>query len=534
MVAVLLLVAAVFAFFQLSDRAANRDKSAAAECKDGPSTLFVTVDPELADPVRAAADRYNATNPKVRDHCAKVVVTAQPSAAIITGFTANTPWNGALGPQPGLWIADSMRSIESMRVPGLIEGTPVPVATTPIVLAVPDDLRQALEQAKVTWLDLPRLQQGSLDEVGLTGWGGLRMALPPGDATVAAAAAVGATVSGTDPLSDAAAQSGQVVAAISGLAAKAPQAADVTAALAGLDGAGSTIHAVAATEQQLKSLGGTSAFRPMGTAPVADHPAALMSGAWVDKTQNLIASIFVDYLRAPQQSQAFTAAGFTAAPAAAVSAPSRTALDKVRATLANPVLGVQATVLVDVSSSMGNTDGSATRISNVLGALSSTMNVMPPDFGLGVWTFAKNLDGTTPYKVQTPTAALSDQQRTALDTALPAVKATEARTDQAYPSLLAAYRAAVQGYTAGRTNSVLLITDGPDDDSTLTGAKLLSDLTAATDSARPVRIDIIVIGGNGTETLQTAAQRTGGTYTRLPTSDDISFGTAMVHALTTP
>lgn len=533
-IAVLLLVAAVFAFLQLSDRAANRDKSAAAECKEGPSTLFVTVDPELADPVRAAADRYNATDPKVRDHCAKVVVTPQPSAAIVAGFTAGKPWNGALGPQPGLWIADSMRSIESMRMPGLIEGTPAPVALSPIVLAVPDELQHALEQAKITWADLPRLQQGSLDDLGLSGWGGLRMALPSGDATLAAAAAVGSAVSGTDPLSDEAAQSGQVVAAISGLAAKAPQAADTAAALAGLGGANSTVHAVAATEQQLKALGGTSTFRPAGTAPVADHPAALMSGAWVDKTQNLIASIFADYLRAPQQSAAFTAAGFAAAPAAAAPAPSRTALDKVRATLANPVLGVQATVLLDVSSSMGTTDGSTTRLSNVLGALRSTVNVMPPDFGLGVWTFGKNLDGTKPYKIQTPTAALSNEQRTALDTALDTVQPADSRPDQAYPALLAAYRAAVQGYTAGRTNSILLITDGPDDDSTLTGAKLLTDLTAATDPAHPVRIDVIVINGNGTETLQTAAQHTGGTYTRLSTSDDISFGTAVVHALTTP
>ncbi|WP_433678530.1 VWA domain-containing protein [Nocardia sp. CA-119907] len=534
MIAVLLLVAAVFAFLQLSDRAANRDKSAAAECKEGPSTLFVTVDPELADPVRAAADRYNATDPKVRDHCAKVVVTAQPSAAVVAGFTAGKPWNGALGPQPGLWIADSMRSIESMRVPGLIEGNPAPVALSPIVLAVPDELQHALEQAKITWADLPRLQQGSLGDLGLSGWGGLRMALPAGDATLAAAAAVGSAMSGTDPLSDEAAQSGQVIAAVSGLAVKAPQAADIAAALAGLGGASSTIHAVAATEQQLKSLGGTDTFRPVGTAPVADHPAALMSGAWVDKTQNLIASIFADYLRAPQQSAAFTAAGFVAAPAAAAPAPSRTALDKVRATLANPVLGVQATALLDVSSSMGTTDGSTTRLSNVLGALRSTMNVMPPDFGLGVWTFGKNLDGTKPYKIQTPTAALSDQQRTALDTSLDTVQPTDSRPDQAYPALLAAYRAAVQGYTAGRTNSILLITDGPDDDSAMTGAKLLTDLTAAIDPAHPVRIDVIVISGSGTETLQTAAQRTGGTYTRLSTSDDISFGTAVVHALTTP
>jgi hypothetical protein len=539
--AVVLVVAGVFVWFQLRDRANNQDTAAAAECVEGDATLYVTADPDIAPSVRAVADQYNATKARVRDHCAKVVVTAQPSAAMVTAFTTNAPWNQQLGPQPALWIPDSMRSIESMRVPGLIEGNPAPVAVSPIVLAVPDDLRRALDQAKVTWADLPRLQQGSLAEVGLADWSGLRMALPPGDATLAVATAVGSAVSGTDPLTDQATQSGQVVSAISLVAAKAPEAQDVTAALASMAGtpqpAGAPIHAVAATEQQVKASGGLAAFSPAGSAPVADHPAAMMSGPWVDKTQNLIAGIFADYLRAPQQTPTFTTAGFTAAPATAAAVPSRAALDKVRATLANPVLGVQATVLLDVSASMGNTDGSATRLANVLAALSSTMNVMPPDFGLGVWTFGKNLDGgTTPYKVQAVTAPLTDDQRATITTALNTIHPTESRTDQAYPSLLAAYRTAVQGYTASRTNSVLLITDGPEDDSNVTGAKMLADLTAATDASHPVRIDVIVIGGSGsgTETLQAAAQRTGGTYTRLASSDDVRFGTAMVHALTTP
>ncbi|MFI9508377.1 VWA domain-containing protein [Nocardia sp. NPDC052566] len=537
-VVIALLAAVVFGWFWLRDRSTDRDSAAAAGCIQGTSTLNVTVDPDIAAPVLVLAQRYNDTKPRVRDHCAQVMVQVKPSAAVVAAFAGNKPWDPALGPQPALWIPDSSRSIESMRVPGLIEGNPAPIAVSPIVLGVQEDLRGALEQAKVSWSDLPRLQQGSLGEIGLTGWSGLRMALPPGDATLAAAAAVGSAVSGADPLSAEAAQSGQVVAAVSGLAANAPDATDVQAALAAVATAAqpqaAPVHAVAATEQQVKSQAGLALFQPAGAAPVADHPAAVMSGQWVDQTQNLLAGLFSDFLRTPEQAQVFAAAGFAAAPPAAAPVPPRAALDKVRATLANPVLGVQATVLVDVSSSMANTDGSTTRLANVLGALRSTMNVMPPDFGLGVWTFGKNIDGTTPYKVQTPTAPLTNTQRTAVSTALNGVRASEIRADQAYPTLLAAYRSAVTNYVNGRTNSVLLITDGPEDDSTVTGAKLLTDLAAAADPARPVRVDVIVIGGAGTETLQTAAQRTRGAYTRLATSDDISFGSAMVQALTTP
>ncbi|MEU7218358.1 VWA domain-containing protein [Nocardia iowensis] len=535
-VAIVLLVAGVVAWFQLRDRAADEDSAAAAECVSGPATLYVTADPDIATQVRAAADRYNATKPRVRDHCAQVVVTAQPSAAIVAAFTDNKPWDQTLGPQPVLWIPDSTRSIESMRVPGIIEGTPAPIAASPIVLAVPDELRGALEQAKVGWADLPRLQQGSLDDVGLSGWGGLRMALPPGDATLAAAAAVGSAVSGAEPLSEQAAQSGQAISAISGLAADAPDAPDTAAAFGIIAGApqSATVHAVAATEQQVKTQAGLTVFRPAGAAPIAEHPAALMSGPWVDKTQNLIGGLFADFLRAPEQAQAFIAAGFTAPPAATTPTPPRAALDKVRATLANPVLGVQSTVLVDVSASMSTTDGSMTRLANVVAALNSTMTVMPPEFGLGVWTFGKNLDGTTPYKVQAATAQLTNEQRTKVSTALNAIRADDLRPDQAYPSLIAAYKNAIAGYKPGRTNSVLLITDGPDDDSTVTGAKLASDMTAAIDRDHPVRVDIIVIGGTGTQTLQSISQQTGGTYTRVATSDDIKFGSAVVQALTTP
>ncbi|MFD6394337.1 VWA domain-containing protein [Nocardia sp. NPDC060259] len=530
-----LVLVAVFAWFQLSDRAASTDVAAAAECVEGPASLDVTVDPAIAGPIRAAADRYNASKPRVRDHCARVEVSARPSAALVAGLADTGKWDPALGPKPGLWIADSSRSIELVRVPGLIEGTPASIATSPIVLAVPDALRQALEQHQIAWSDLPRLQQGSLDELGLSGWGGLRMALPDGDATTAAAASIGAAVSGTEPLTEQAAGSGQVVAAISGLAADAQVPADLVSAMGAItaDPTADEVHAVAATAQQL-GTGGLTAFRPVGTAPLADYPAALLSGPWVDKTQNLIASRFIDFLRAPEQAGALATEGFGPAIGSAPANPDKAALQKVQATLANPVLGVNATVLLDVSSSMGTAEGSTTRLANAGAALASTLTVMPPDFGLGLWTFGKNLDGTTPYQVQVPTDLLTDTQRNAVGSAVTTTKASQSTTDQAYPSLLAAYRAAVAAYSPGRTNSILVITDGPDDDSSLTGSALVAEITAATKSDKPVRIDVVVVGGPGTQTLQTLAQQTGGTYTRVPTSNDLSFGTAVVKALTTP
>ncbi|GGL00590.1 VWA domain-containing protein [Nocardia jinanensis] len=514
------------------------DRASTGTCMEGEAILDVTVDPDIADPVRTIADRYNDTAPVIRDHCAKVAVTERASADMVAAFTSNATWNPVLGPRPGLWIPVSSRDIESMRVPGLIEGTPQSIASSPIVLAVPEILRHALAATQTSWADLPRLQQGSLDQIGLPGWAGLKLALPPGDSTLAVAAAVAGAISGTEPLTEEAAKSGQAISAVSGLAATAPEATDIAAAMTTLSAAApaeAAIHVVPVTQRRLAANGSATAYVPAGAAPVADYPAAIMSGPWVDETQNLIAGLFADYLRRPDQQRDLIAAGFAAPPAQQVSSPPRAALDRLRKALTNPVLGVQATALLDVSSSMSTTEGDLTRLANTVGALASTMNVMPPDFGLGIWTFGKNLDGDSPYRVVAGTARLDDEHRGTLMGSLGSIEATSAGSDECYPALLAAYRNAVDSYAADRTNSILLVTDGPEDDSALSGEDLLSAIAEADDAATPIRVDVIVVGGGqGSDTLRTLTQRTGGGYTVLPSSNDLEFGTAMVGALTTP
>ncbi|WP_308015000.1 VWA domain-containing protein [Nocardia coffeae] len=534
-VAVLLLVVAVIGWFWLGRHSADQNRNAAAECVEGPATLAVTVDPAVSGPVRAAADRFNATKPHVRDHCVTIAVNTQSSAAMVAGFTGKS-WDTKLGAPPALWIPDSSRSVQSMRIPGVIEGTPEPVAVSPIVLAVPEPLRQALTTAKTAWSDLPTLQQGSMSKLGLGSWGGLRMALPSGDGALAAAASVGAAVSGSDPLTDDSAHSGQVISAISRLAQDAPQSADAASAMNTIaTSAGNVsaapIHAVAVTEQQLKANGGLAEYRPSGAAPVADFPAALLTGSWVDQTQQVVAGMFADYLRAPAQQPLFTAAGFGAAPPQPAQVPAKSVLDQVHSVLANPVLGVQSTVLIDTSAAMAANDGSMTRLNNTIGAVESTLDTMPADFGVGVWTYAGDTGGN-PYRIVSKTGPLTDQHRSELAQALGNISATSSQSDHTYPALEAAYKSAVSGYASGRTNSVLLITGGPNDNSSLTGQQLISDLTA--DTAHHVRVDVIVVGGQGATTLQTLAQKTGGTYTKVTTSDDLSFGTAVNKALTTP
>ncbi|WP_280401631.1 VWA domain-containing protein [Nocardia carnea] len=536
-VVVVVLIALAAAWWQLGQDSPV-GASADGACTDGEAVLDITVDPEIADPVRTLAARYNETRPVVLDHCAEVVVTERPTADMVAAFTSNATWDPVLGPRPALWIPVSSRQIESMRVPGLIEGTPRSIASSPIVLAVPEVLRHALAATQTSWADLPRLQQGSLEAIGLPGWNGLQMALPPGDTTLAVAAAVAGAVSGTDPLTAEAVASGQALSAVSALAAVAPEVTDIPAAITALGAAApaeATVHAVPVTQRVLAANGKATFYVPAGAAPVADYPAAVMTGPWVDKTENLIAGLFAEYLRRPEQQRDLIAAGFAAPPAQPVAAPPRAALDRLRRVLDNPVLGVHATALLDVSASMETTDGELSRLTNTIGALASTLNVMPPEYGLGIWTFGDSAAGGDPYEVVVDTAALTDDHRGTLMGSLGSIEATTAHTDECYPALLAAYRSAVENYVPDRTNSILLVTDGPQDDSALSGTDLVAAVADAGSPEQPIRIDVIVIGAEpGSDTLRTLSERTGGTYKVLPTSNDLEFGTAMVGALTTP
>ncbi len=116
-------------------------------------------------------------------------------------------------------------------------------------------------------------------------------------------------------------------------------------------------------------------------------------------------------------------------------------------------------------------------------------------------------------------------RRQALDARL--AKATPATGSSTYTSLEAAYKSAVDGYTPGRTNSVLLVTDGANDDS-VARADLLSAIAAASSTSKPVRIDVVTIGENpDLNTLQALADRTGGSLEKVTSSDGAALPTAI-------
>ncbi|WP_241665766.1 VWA domain-containing protein [Prescottella subtropica] len=250
-----------------------------------------------------------------------------------------------------------------------------------------------------------------------------------------------------------------------------------------------------------------------GPKPVAGRPAAILDTTWVDDTAARAAAAFVDYLRKPEQQQTLTAAGFdTVDPPAPAPAPA----------------GRTTTILLDVSGSMGADDLTGTRLNNTAAALTTRIDTLPDDTNLGLWVYSRGLDATKPYRIEVPTGPLADDdRRTRLATELRGLRPRTATST--YTSLTAAHTAAVDGYTDGRTNSVLLITDGPDDSGTGTAGLEQALATAA----HPVRIDVIFLGDDRNDpdraTLEQVTDRTGGTLVTVPDA----HGPELAAALTT-
>lgn len=546
---VALIALATVGWFQLRDRIDNQATAAAETCVEGDAVLNVAADPLIAPALAAIASRWTTETPRIiRDHCVTAQVTATDSVPAATALNTGT-WDDALGPAPSLWIPVDSRI--GLRAPEALDGQPRPLATSPLVLAVPTDLGRALTGGSVRWQDLPALQSDptAMDELGLTMWGSLGIALPTGartHPTTMALEAVAADTAGigTGPLTIDLAESMPVTETVSSLAIGAnslgatagPTTADALAALAARPDTSSAVHAVPVIEQQLlhtldeQHIGTLTGYLPQGAAPVADFPAAVLDAPWIDETLSRAAAEFTDYVRQPDQAALLVDYGFRAGdqrpqasgdlPLPRVDAVLEPAPAEVAGVLLDtrirPLIARKITMLVDTSESMATPAGSGTRLSATADALRTTIARVPGSSVVGMYVFADTGSG---YREAVGRDGLTESKRAALSTALDDVTLTD--DDPVLPALAAAYRDAVDNYDPSRPNSVLAVIDstGP-----AAGTELRDALDDLLSPDTPVRLDIILLTEPGdTSELQRAADRTGGTVTVVDPSDSASL-----------
>lgn len=564
-VALVVIVAlAVFGWFRVRDRIDTQRTAAAASCVSGPSTLTIAANDTIAPALTELADRFTATKTVIRDHCIQVAVRATSDQQVLAALQGS--WdNATMGDPPAAWVPQDSSATAQLAAskPGAVVDRVRSVGSSPLLLAVPQAAADPMAAAKLSWAQLPTLQ-GATDgwaRFGQPGWGKSTLALPTGQQGSSTAGltvqAVAAGVSGTAPVTASTLGQSPVTSALAALR-QGPHPLSTAAALNAIHGLGavadSPYQAVPATEQQVFAL----ARRPGATAvagvplagptPVADYPFAGIKAAWVDDTQSRAAGAFADFLGEPEQQKLLASEGFHAgnapmpagspavsfAPVTTPLAPSDAAASAaVTALLAAPAVApiqLTSTVLLDVSASMSAAEDGTTRLDATSRALGVRIGALPDSAGVGLWTFSTDLNSGLPYRVNVPTGALSDDtRRQNLQSVLSSL--TPASGTSLNFSVGAAYTSAVQGYAAGHPNSVLLITDGPNDGRT-TLAELQASIDKARDPAKPVRIDVVAIGAQpDAAALRQLTGTTGGTLLRTGVPDGTPLTAALAQLL---
>jgi Ca-activated chloride channel family protein len=291
------------------------------------------------------------------------------------------------------------------------------------------------------------------------------------------------------------------------------------------------------------------AVYPTEGTVAADYPFVTLRGPWLDGSAATAAAEFAEFLtsdagrsvlleqgfRGPQNrpnpnfelGQGLTPSlGGDYAPV-----PDAETTRSVRQSWRNVTRPSSTLMLVDVSGSMLQDigDGETTRLDATVEAAVRSLDVLPVTSDVGLWEFSTGLeDGRNEgdYRELVDVGPLDgrvdDQRRkTAV---VDALRGLEPQNDTALnDTLLAAYTTMRDEYDPDRRSTIVLLTDGRnDDDGSLTHEQLLDQLSAERDDERRVRLVAIAYGdGADIANLEEVTEVTGGKVLASPNADDL-------------
>ncbi|MCO8271102.1 substrate-binding domain-containing protein [Actinoplanes sp. TRM 88003] len=461
--------------------------------------LDVAAAPEIAPAVRSAAEAWS----RAEGTCARVTVNAADPAGVAAAVGGEHGVNlagvgtGARSDASGIdaWIPDSGTWLVriSSEAPGFRPAVLGSIALSPAVLAVPEASAAALSGPARTpkMADLvkkldsfkPGLVEPSRDATGLAGL--LTMA----GATDSAALRVGVM---------------RALAAHSSTLRKdlLLKVGD-SVGLALLSEADVIAHNARTPGNRLAAL------YPSPATAALDYPFAIMPGVDPEKAAaatklrgalgGITAGLAQAGLRGPDGT---TGPGFPAPQAA----PARIAPPPAPAAAAlTPLLGSWTAItqpgrmlaVFDVSGSMKAkvpTAGGLTRAEVTQRTAQQGLALLDGRWSVGNWTFSTNMVGTRPWKENVPISSVA--------TSLPELRAGISRITPKddgdtglFDTALAAYAAVKKGWKPGVSNSVVIYTDGANDNpGGLKIEELVARMTELRDPAKPVRMIIIGMG----------------------------------------
>ncbi|GAA2691906.1 substrate-binding and VWA domain-containing protein [Streptomyces lunalinharesii] len=168
------------------------------------------------------------------------------------------------------------------------------------------------------------------------------------------------------------------------------------------------------------------------------------------------------------------------------------------------VQSARITTVVDASPSMAEAvpgQGGRSRMDLAKSSLLQALSTFTPEDEIGLWKFATHLDGDRDYVELSPTDRLGDRganggtHRDELAAAFSSLAPVPRSATGLYDTTLAAYQRASATYTSGKFNTLVLVTDGANDDIGSIGLdSLVADLKRLADPKRPVPLVAVAIG----------------------------------------
>jgi len=462
---------------------------------------------------------------KANDNCVDIEVFEEDPADVAAAIAgkANKTLTGvgqANGKTriPDVWVADSSLWLARLRAanPQGVPNNAKSIARSPVVLAMPEPIATTFgwPQKKITYTDLiSKVATDQKVKVGIvepsrdsTGLGGLL--------TLAAAAQAAGGGNATQATQVATAALRALAAGRSSLRAdliqKFPRGSDPTALSSGL-----TVAPL--SEQAVIQYNGVqppvrlAAIYAEPAAPALDYPAVVLSSDKASIATELLKSFdsqdFRDQLGAiglrgadgaPGKGFATPSNAPATLPAPSGAAPDAATVEGLLTKWQAITLPARMLAVIDVSGSMLETvptAGNATRMQVTLEAARKGMSLFDDSWALGVWEFSTLMDGTKDYKQLVPIGPLVSQRTQCLQ-ALSQIQAKKNGDTALYDTILAAYKTVQQGYESGRVNSVIVMTDGANDDPAggLSLEQLIAELKKAADPAKPIQVILIGIG----------------------------------------
>ncbi len=534
--------------------------------------LSVAAAPEIAPAVKGAADQWVADGAAVGGTCIAVnVASSEPvdvAAAVASKHGATLAGVGqasGTAVTPDVWVPDSSTWLLRLKNGGATAFAPAngaSIARSPVVVAMPEPVasRVGWPDAKLTWTALLEkvtagksplkagIVEPTQDAAGLSG-------------LLSLAAAASSTGSSTEAAQEA------MIGALRALAtnrssirqdllARFPRSSDPTAIANGLGAAALSEEDVIAYNQTKPPIPLAALYLDPSPMPL-DYPFAVLPG--IEPAKASAAKVLFELLTTPGfrnrlATQALRSPdgnwgdGFKApqgAPSPAgggakvpstgqggVAGLDPAAIAKATTTWSVATQSGRMLAVIDVSGSMKAKVPSArgaTREQVTVEAASQGLNLFDDSWAIGLWTFSTELVGTQDWRPVVPIRPLSSN-RGALQRGLAGIKPSSGDTGL-FDTILAAYQEVQKEWEPGKVNSVVLFTDGTNDDKHgLTQAKLLAELQKVKDEEQPVQVIIIGIGNDvDRKELKSITEVTGGSP--FVTADPTKIGEIFLQAI---